>query len=192
MTETLTATPQPAIARRRFSADEFEQMIEAGILAEQERIELIDGEIVQMSPIGGAHVETVARVNRLLSRQIGDRALVSVQGSMRLSDYGEPQPDFVVMQDRKYHRAVPTVADVFLVMEVADSSLAYDRRIKLPLFAAAGIAEAWLIDINAGAIERHTEPRDGQYRHSVTSGRGESLPSTVLAQLIISVDGAFG
>lgn len=107
---------------------------------------------------------------------------------MRLSNSGEPEPDFVVMRDRRYHGALPTVADVFLIIEVADSSLAYDRFIKFPRYAAAGIAEAWLVDLKAERLERHTEPQEGGYTVMVSAGRGGSLPSLRLPALTITVD----
>lgn len=188
MNETLAAPVAPVLVRRRFTADEFDRMVAAGILAEEERLELIDGEIIQMSPIGGNHVECVSRLTRTLSRQLTMSELLSVQGSMRLSDDGEPEPDFAVIRDRRYRGKLPAVADVLFVMEVADSSLAYDRYIKLPRYAAAGIAEAWLVDLKAERVERHTEPGEAGYASVVSAGRGGSLPSQRLPALVIAVD----
>ena len=129
---------------------------------------------------------------RLLSRQLGDDALVSVQNPLRLSDDDEPQPDLAVLRDRDYGDAVPTAADALLVIEVADTSRDADRNTKLPLYAAAGIAEAWLVDLVAESIERHTEPRANGYRLIARAGRGESLASTVLPALTLVADAVLG
>jgi len=180
------------IARRRFTVEDYHRMAEAGILGEDDRVELIAGEIVEMSPVGGRHVEAVSRFTRLLSRQVGDGMLVNVQSPIRLTNDGEPEPDLAVVRDRAYGGELPTAADVLLVIEVADTSLAYDRNVKLPLYAAAGIPEAWLYDVGAAAIERHSEPRNGRYRLVALAGRGESLTSTVLPAVTLSVDDILG
>ena len=112
------------IARRRFTVEDYHRMAEAGILGEDDRVELIAGEIVEMSPVGGRHVEAVSRFTRLLSRQVGDGMLVNVQSPIRLANDGEPEPDLAVVRDRAYGGELPTAADVLLVIEVADTSLA--------------------------------------------------------------------
>ena len=179
------AIPRP---HHRFTVDEYEEMIRVGILQEDDRVELVQGEIVEMSPVGGRHVKSVGRFNRLLSRQAGEDLLVQVQSPIRLSDNSEPEPDLAVVQDREYGRGLPTPADVLLVVEVADSSLEYDRDTKLDLYAAADIPEGWLADLQHGRLWRYSEPRAGAYRLIVMAGRGESLPSTVLPGLVVPVD----
>ena len=176
----------------RFSVEEYHKLGETGIFHEDDRVELIAGEIVEMSPVGGRHVEAVSRFTRLLSRQVGDGMLVNVQSPIRLANDGEPEPDLAVVRDRAYGGELPTAADVLLVIEVADTSLAYDRNVKLPLYAAAGIPESWLYDVGAAAIERHSEPRNGRYRLVALAGRGESLTSTVLPAVTLSVDDILG
>lgn len=183
----MVALPTTLVTRRRFTAAEYHQMAEAGILTEDDRVELIGGEIVEMSPIGGRHVESVTRLTQLLSRQVGQAALVSVQNPVRLAADDEPQPDLTVIRDRPYHGAVPAADDVLLLIEVADSSLLYDRQVKLPRYAAAGIAEAWLVDLGAGTIGRYTEPSATGYRQLTRAGRGETLTSTVLSMVSIPV-----
>lgn len=178
--------------RRRFTTAEYERMAATGILREDDRIELIAGEIIQMNPIGGRHIQSVNRLTRLLSHIAGEQALVSVQNPIRLSDNSEPQPDLALLRDRDYVTEIPAAADVLLTIEVADSSLAYDRGQKLPLYAAAGIPEAWLVDLIAGSIERHTEPRTDGYRLIARASRGESLASTVMPTLILAVDTILG
>jgi hypothetical protein len=110
-----------------------------------------------------------------------------VQNPIQLSNDGEPQPDIAVLQ-RRYYTLLPTSEDVLFLIEVADSTLDYDREVKLPLYAAAGIAEAWLADLRAEKLERHTEPRDGIFTRIQIAGRGESLPSTILPAVTLTLD----
>jgi Uma2 family endonuclease len=180
------------IARRRFTVEDYHRMAEAGILTEDDRVELIAGEVVEMTPIGGPHMGGVNRLNELLTRQVAGSAIVSVQNPIQLSTDGEPQPDIALLRRDAPRDAVPTAADVLLVIEVADTSLAFDRDVKLPLYAAAGIPEAWLFDVGGEALERHSEPRAGEYRLIARARRGESLPSTVLPALVLPVDAILG
>lgn len=185
---TAQAQAQVQMTRRRFTVAEYDRMGEVGILREDERVELIAGEIIQMSPIGDQHIVCVNRLTRLLVLELGTTAFVSVQNPVRLSLDGEPQPDLVVMRDQGDGNAVPTLANVLLVIEVADSSRNYDRRVKLPLYAAAGIPEAWLVDLPGQLIERHSQPRDGVYQRVVVVKRGDTLTSTILPNLALAVD----
>lgn len=179
-------------SRRRFTTDEYHLIAEAGVLGEDDRVELIDGEIVEMSPTNGRHVECLGRLTRTLVLQIGARAIVHAQSAIRLSNFREPRPDIAVVRDRAYMGELPTADDVFLVMEVADSSRQYDRNTKLPMYAEAGILESWLFDVVSDVVERHTEPRDCQYRVVARAKRGESLASTVVPDVVITVDDVLG
>lgn len=180
------------VTRRRFMVDDYERMAAAGILTEDDRVELIAGEIVETSPIGGRHVGRVNILVDLLADMVRPDALISVQNPIRLSTDGEPQPDIALLRRGASLDAVPTPEDVLLVIEVADSSRDYDRGVKLPLYAAAGIKETWLVDLVAEIIERHTDPHDGIYRRVASARRGESLASTVLPAIILSVDAVLG
>jgi Uma2 family endonuclease len=180
------------IARRRFTVEDYHRMAEAGILTEDDRVELIAGEIVEMTPIGGPHMGRLNNLADLLADLVRREALISVQNPIQLSTGSEPQPDIALLRRGAPRDAVPTPADVLLVIEVADTSLAYDRNVKLPLYAAAGIPEAWLFDVGGEALERHTEPRDGEYRLIARARRGESLASTVLPALVLPVDAILG
>jgi Uma2 family endonuclease len=173
---------------RRLTVDEYDRMGEVGILTEDERTELIDGEIVCMSPIGGPHVEAVMKLNHLLVNAAGAEWRVSVQNPISLPPHAEPQPDFSLVRARRYGRSLPRAEDVLLVIEVSDSSLAYDREIKLPLYAAAGIVEAWIIDINSGAIVRYRQPERGRYTMTETAGPGMLIESMVRSGLTLAVD----
>lgn len=177
---------------RTFTAAEYERMIETGILSEDEQIELIGGEMYYMSPIGVHHAYAVRTLTNLLVKQIGHIAIIDVQNPIRLDDNSMPLPDIAVLRPRNYSSALPTPADVLLVIEVADSSLAYDRGTKFPRYAAASIPEAWLIDLSAGIVERHSEPRDGLYRQITLARTGDTLASTILPDLTIPVDAVLG
>jgi Uma2 family endonuclease len=177
---------------RRFTVDEYHRMGETGILGPHDRVELIAGEIVTMSPIGGRHMGRVNTLAEQLADLVRADALVSVQNPIRLADYSEPQPDIALLRRDASRDAVPTVLDVILVIEVADSSLDYDRNVKLPLYAAAGIPEAWLVNLPGEMIERYSDPRDGIYRLIARARRGETLASTVLPALVLPVDAVLG
>src|SRR5262249_34195079 len=135
-------------ARRRFTREQYHRMAEAGILTSTDRVELIRGEIIQMSPLGRRHIAFVHNLTRLLVRRLGDRAIVSVQNPVALAEDTEPQPDLAVCRDRAvpYKEREPHADDVVLLIEVADTSLQYDRSTKLRLYAAAGVPEYWLVD----------------------------------------------
>lgn len=178
--------------RRLLTADEFQQMAEAGILGEDERIELIGGEMYHMAAIEVRHADAMRALNRILNRQVGSVALVDVQDPIRLDDETMPQPDFAILRDRRYPDSHPTPRDILMVFEVADSSRANDRALKFPRYAVAGIAEAWLVDLTANVIERHSDPRDGAYRQIITAHAGDTLTSTVLTDVTIPVDTVLG
>lgn len=169
-----TATP----TRRRFTVEEYCAMADAGILAENERVELLDGEIFVMPPIGPPHEDGTTRLSRDLILRLGDRAWVRVQNSVRLNDYGLPEPDIAVVRFRDdYHRNRPTPADVLLVIEVADSSLRRDRELKLPHYAVAGIPEVWIANVPARQVEAFHDPVDGIYQSSrIVSADGQISP----------------
>ena len=180
------------VRQRRFTVDEFHRMAEAGILHEDDRVELLGGEIVEMSPIGGRHAACVREINRLLGRQVGDDLRVDVQSPVRLDEYGAPQPDLAVIRARTYGDSLPIPEDVLLLIEVADTSLTSDREVKLPFYARSGIGEVWLVDLNAGVIERHTEPSESGLGLVRRVGRGETLESVALPALALPVDAALG
>jgi Uma2 family endonuclease len=155
------------LRRHRFTLDEYHRMGETGILGEDARVELIEGEIIEMSPIGSRHAATVARIQHLFSRRLGDRAIVWSQNPLLLVQLqSEPEPDLMLLEPRAdfYAAGLPEPAAVRLLVEVADSSLAYDRRTKLPLYARAGVSEAWLVDLDGGRVELHRGPSGGRYR----------------------------
>ncbi|HZS94813.1 MAG TPA: Uma2 family endonuclease [Chloroflexota bacterium] len=173
---------------RRITVDDYHHLLDAGILSEDDRVELIDGEIVAMGPIGGRHVACVNNLTQLLTAYIGDSAMVSIQNPVRIGEFQEPEPDVAIIRRRSYGDDLPATKDVLLLMEVSITSLDYDRRTKLPLYAAAGIPEVWLVDVPGEAIERHTNPADGVYRLAIRAGRGESIASLALPHLTLTTD----
>jgi len=180
---------------RRFTIDEYYRMGEAGILSEDDRVELIQGEIVEMPPIGSQHAGTVGRHTSLFSSHLGDRVIVWVQNPLRLrSVESEFQPDVVLLHPRAdfYTKSHPGAEDVYLVIEVADTSLEKDRHVKLPLYAKAGVREVWIVDLNADRVEVYRGPTADGYREARVHSRGESLTIEAFPDLALSVGDLLG
>jgi Uma2 family endonuclease len=173
-----------AATQRRFTRAEYYRMAEAGILGEDDRVELIEGEIVQMSPIGSRHVAFVMNLGRMLTLRLGERAFVSVQSPVILTADTEPQPDLAVLRPRAYKERKPHAADVLLVIEAADSSLAYDGTTKLRLYALAGIQEYWIVDCAAESVEVYRDPSGESYRDVIRAG----APATLRLQAVPDVE----
>lgn len=184
-----------ALERWRFTVDEFEQMVKAGILHEDDRVELIHGEVVRMSPIGPRHVAAVNRCVTALAGFVARRsAILSVQNPIRLGDHSQPQPDVTLLRwrDDSYEDRLPGPGDVVLVIEVADSSRAFDRDVKLPLYAASGISECWLVDLEGGYLESHREPRPDGYALIRRYHRGERIAAAELTGLELPIEEILG
>jgi Uma2 family endonuclease len=148
----------------KLTADEYQRMIEVGIIAEGAPVELIEGELIQMAAFGGEHLLRVGDLTRLLILATEPPLFVSPQGSIRINNRSEPEPDFAILRSRPLGRTPPPAEDVMLVIEVSDSSLMYDLNVKAPLYARAGIAEYWVVDLTAQRVLRYSEPRDGRYK----------------------------
>ncbi len=179
------------VATRKFTVEEFHRMVEAGILREDDRVELLDGEIVEMPPIGGPHSSTVDRLNRLLILALRDLpAVVRVQNPVRLPGETELYPDFAVVPPRNdyYRDTLPTSAEVQLVIEVADSSLSYDRNTKATLYARAGIAEFWLVDVSTKSVEVYCKPGSRGYSDLSYRRLGESISPVAFPSVEVSID----
>ncbi|MFY9610566.1 MAG: Uma2 family endonuclease [Blastocatellia bacterium] len=182
------------LRKRYFNVDDYYRMGEAGLFSEGNRVELIEGEVVEMSPIGSRHAGCVMRASTVLNRGFGHLAIVSVQNPIRLGDFSEPQPDLALLKPRKdfYSTSHPTVADVLVVIEVADASADYDRNVKLPLYARAGIPEAWLVILPKDLIEVNSQPKNGKYQKVQRLKRSKALVSTTVSGLALSVDEILG
>jgi Uma2 family endonuclease len=181
---------QVETTKKLFTVRDYHCMAEAGIFGPEERVELIEGEILEMSPIGRRHVGCVNRANRLFITKAGDRVVVSIQNSLELSDYTEPEPDVVLLKPRADDYAAKTVSaeDVLLVIEVAQTTLNYDRSRKLPLYAAAGVPEVWIEDLKNDLLLVYRHPSAKTYSTSLVLRRGESISPLALPDVILSVD----
>jgi Uma2 family endonuclease len=182
------------IAKRPFTADEYERMTEAGILSEDDRVELIEGEIVEMSPIGRRHAACVNRLNQVFTLRAGRDVIVGVQNPVRLDEFSEPEPDIALLRPREdfYEGAHPTPADVLLIVEVADTSVEYDRQVKVPLYARAGVVEVWLVDLSQETIEIFVRPVSGEYQSSRIVSRGETIEPQSVPRLSLNAEDILG
>jgi Uma2 family endonuclease len=172
------------ISKKLFTVHDYYRMVAAGILREKDRVELIRGEVVAMSPIGPAHNGAVLRASNALFSIVANRAIVSVQGAIRLDEYDEPQPDIVLLRhkDDFYTTAHAGPSDVFLIVEIADSSLSYDRSVKADLYAETGIIEYWVADIPNNCVWTYSDPQDKSYRIVQKFHRGETRTPRLLPQ----------
>ena len=183
-----------ALSRHRFTADEYQQMGHAGILREHDRVELIDGEVVEKVTIGPRHNGATTRLNHLFTARVGAEALVQVQGAVRLDPYSEPEPDVVLLRARAdfYVSALPGPADLLLVVEVAERSLDYDRSVKADLYPRSGVAEYWLVDLNSRHVTRHLDPGDGGYRSVDVLRPGEPIAPSLLPSCVVTAEDLVG
>jgi Uma2 family endonuclease len=178
------------MVRHRFSVDDYEQMIAYGVLTEDDRVELIRGEVIDKMSIGDDHAACVDRLNRLLNRAVGDAAIIRIQNPIRLRD-SEPEPDVTLSRPRDdfYASGKPRAADILLAIEVADTTLDTDREVKGPLYAENGIPEHWIVNLNDASVEVHRQPRaDGTYLDVRTLRRGDTIDVAALPGCAVAVD----
>lgn len=189
-----TTTMSAQIEPKRFNVTEYYKMAKAGILKPDDRVELIEGAIIKMSPIGSPHAACVIRLTRLLSKSVAGAEILSVQNPVRLDDFSEPVPDIALLKPRKDYYAArhPMPADTPLVIEVADSTLLKDRNVKVPLYARAGIAETWLVNLPREIIEVYSDPLNGKYRKCEKFKRGEVVKSPTVKRLSLKVNEILG
>lgn len=179
--------------RAKINVERFHKMAEAGVFAAEDRIELIEGEMLTMAPIGGPHMSMVNRLNALLVRAVGDRGVVSVQNPVALPPDSEPLPDIVVLKPSAaaLSAVVPGPADVLLVIEVADSTLRYDRDVKVPLYSRQGIREAWIVDLQARRIVVFREPGPGGYARRLEIGPKDAVVLEALPEVTVEWNRVF-
>lgn len=180
--------------RHRITVDEYHRMAEVGLLAPDARVELIEGEIIDMAPIGKDHTSVVDQLNRLFVRAVGDEAIVRVQGSVRLDRMSEPEPDLVLLRPRDdfYRSEFATGADMLLVIEVSDSTLRYDRDIKVPLYARHGVPEAWIVDLQSDQLLVYGKLIGGEYQRQSTVARPERMEIAELPGVSVDLSAVFG
>lgn len=181
-------------AKRLFTTHEYHRMAEAGILSEDDQVELIEGEIVKMSPIGSRHAACVDRLNALLNRQLGKVSIIRVQSPIVLHERSEPQPDIAVLRPRSdfYAQRHPEPADVILVVEVVDTSGEYERTTKVSLYARAGLPEVWLVDIPGEVVEVYRQPMAGSHQEILRVGRGRRVSLAEFPRTAFRVDDILG
>jgi Uma2 family endonuclease len=182
------------VIKKRFNVEEYHRMAEAGILRPQDRVELIDGEVIQMSPAGHRHRVRLLRAATLLGRGFGDRALISCQTDLKLNAWTEPQPDISILKPRAdfYAGQDWTVEDVLFVMEISDTSLRYDRQVKVPLFAAAGVSEVWIEDAKNDILYVYRDFRNGAYAVLQELHRPDAVSASAFADIRFSIGELFG
>lgn len=182
------------LSRRRFTVDEYYRMGEAGILAEDDRVELIEGEIIEMPPIGPLHAGNVGQFSEWFFRTYGSEANVWVQSPARLSDFTEPQPDLMLLRRRHdfYKSGHPRPEDILLMVEIADTSLAFDRQVKIPVYARAGIREVWVVDVREKIITAYREPEAGAYRVAQVFRVGDKIAPEVFPDRPLQVGDLLG
>lgn len=177
------------VVKRSFTVAEYRHMVAVGILSEDDRVELIDGEVFKMSTIGEPHAACVDVLNNLVRDQLGRSVIIRVQGPIQLDDFSEPQPDISILKRRDdfYRHAHPRPEDVLLIIEASDTTLEYDVKVKVPLYARAGIPETWLVNLRGGRVKAYADPAEGAYRTVTSHARGDELQSRSLAALRLSV-----
>jgi len=182
------------ISKHFFTAMEFERMGQAGVFRADARLELLEGEIIEMSPIGSRHAACVNFLSRSLNRKVGDATIVSTQNPVRINDFSEPQPDVALLRPHAdfYRTAHPTPADVLLIIEVSDTTVEYDRQVKVPLYAGADIEEVWIVNLPEEKIEVYAGLVGGVYQSISHVGRDAEVRAQTVAGLVVSVAEVLG
>jgi Uma2 family endonuclease len=183
--------PQVGVFRHRLTVDQYHQMARAGVLAADARVELIEGEIIDMAPIGTGHWSVVSRLTDIFASALHGKAIVSVQSSLRLGDFSEPEPDLAVFKYRAdfYAERHPTAADTLLVIEVADTTAPYDRNVKVPLYAKHGVPEVWIIDLEASIVRFYRRPEGERYLDTTTTATTGPTPISAMAGVTVDLSG---
>jgi Uma2 family endonuclease len=178
----------PAAPRRLLTVDEYHRMGEVGILTEDDRVELIEVELVAMAPINSEHIAATNALTRLLVLAVGDRGVASVGNPVRLTRHSEPQPDFSTLKPRDdYKKTMPRPEDTMLAIEVANISLDYDRKVKLALYARSRVPEVWIVNLTAEEVEVHHSPAGDLYTSVTRAGRSDTPTIRALPGVVIPV-----
>jgi Uma2 family endonuclease len=177
-------------SKRLFTVEDYHRMVDAGILREYDRVELIRGEVLTMSPISPRHNAAILRATQSLMRIVGNEALVGVQGSIRLDQYSEPQPDLYLLRPKEdfYASRHAGPGDIFLIIEVADSSLEYDQEVKTLLYALTGVPEYWIVNVQEEIVIAQTDVDRDMYRTVRRFRRGDTLTPKLLPECRIPAD----
>ncbi|HEY5565706.1 MAG TPA: Uma2 family endonuclease [Gammaproteobacteria bacterium] len=189
----MSSIARDLLRRHRLTATEYRRMGEVGILRADARVELIEGEIIDMTPTGSRHAGVVRHIARLFERAIGDSAVVSIQSPVSLSDRSEPEPDIALLSPRTdfYKSAHPRPADVLLIVEVADASLRYDRQVKVPLYARHGVTEVWIVDLERNVLTQYRDPEGERYRTATSLAELAAVELAALPGVRLDLRGVF-
>jgi Uma2 family endonuclease len=179
---------------RKFTVEQYHKMADVGIFSQQDRVELLEGEIIEMSPIGIKHAASVNRLNQLFNKNLGDKVLVSIQNPIQLGEKSEPQPDVALLKYREdfYGAKIPQNEDIYLIVEVADTTVKYDREIKIPLYAQKNIIEVWLVDLNSSYLEVYRQPAQEGYKSMQKLQLGETLTLVSFPEIRLGVGEILG
>jgi Uma2 family endonuclease len=190
----MEAEPDAWLPFHRFTVGEYYRMFEIGLLAPDARVELIEGEIIDMTPIGSLHCGTVDWITALFHRTVSQHALVRTQGVVALSGFSEPQPDIALLERRKdfYRKAHPGAPETFLIVEVSDSSLRTDQLVKIPLFAHFGVPEVWVVDLLNERLHFYRSPREGDYTDVSSTAEPGLTALSALPDIAVDLSELFG
>jgi Uma2 family endonuclease len=177
----------------RISVDRYQKMVATGVLTERDRIELIEGEMINMAPIGPKHAALTARLTKLLVLAVGDTAIVSPGGPVNLGEFSEPQPDLLLLRARGdyYAGKIPEAVDVLLLIEISDSTLAFDQSTKRALYARHGVVEYWIVDVEGKRIEVHREPTANGYARALGFSMGDTVSPQAFPAVRLIVQNLF-
>lgn len=184
----------PRVATKRFRVEDFRKMTEVGILPEESGWEIIDGRIIDKVKIGSRNAGTVRKLTKTLNDKVGDLVLLSNRNPIHIDEYNEPEPDIALLKPREdfYSESHPTPADVLLLIEVSDLTIRYDSEIKKRLYAEAGIAEFWLVNLNEKTVEVYTQPKNGSYYSARILEPSETIESAAMQNLTLAVEEILG
>jgi Uma2 family endonuclease len=180
--------------KTRISVDRYQKMVATGVLTQRDRIELIEGEMINRAPIGPKHAALTARLTKILILAVGDAAIVSPGGPVNLGDFSEPQPDLLLLRPRDHYYAgkIPDASDVLLLIEISDSTLAFDQNTKRALYARHAVPEYWIVDVEGKRIQVYREPKvDGDYAQAHELGMSDSVSPHALSAITLSVQSIF-
>jgi Uma2 family endonuclease len=181
------------LERHRFTLAEYDRMAAGGVIDEVERVELIDGDFIVMSPISNLHHSAVLRLSHVLSIGLGETAIVSVQNPIAIDDHTVPHPDLAILRFRRdFYRTKPRPADILLLIEVSDTSLRYDRYVKMPVYSRAGVTEAWLVDMQHRELLVHTDPQPDGYGSLRTLRHGDTATPLAFPKIVLELTGLLG
>lgn len=175
-----------AVTHYRLTTNDYHKMAEVGILDKNSRVELINGAMITMPPIGSTHAYTVDQLNRILTKKANMTQMVRIQNPIQLGQHDEPEPDIAIVKDNNYADTHPTAEDVILVIEVSDTTLSYDRSVKGELYAKHDICEYWIINLKDKQIEIYTQPKDGQYQETQITRGNRSLSPLSLSNITLT------